>query len=228
MTHDMALLRLLQLADSALPIGALAHSFGLETLVSSELLAPEDLPSFLGGFLEESGTMQAVFCRAGYRAAREFSKGQWVELNHRLSTLQLARESRAADGGLGRRFLTMVRTLGHICLLKDALDVAEQGATYVHYAPAFGLAGAALGIEEDPVVLAYLHHSITNLISVFQRLLPIGQNQAMGLLWDMKPAILEAAESSRIYGFENVACFTPLVDWGAMEHPALPTRLFIS
>jgi urease accessory protein len=228
MTYDIALLRLLQLTDSALPIGALAHSFGIETLVSSELVAAKDVPAFLGGFVEESGVMQAVFCRAGFRAARKFSNRQWVELNDRLSALQPGRECRAADGVLGRRLLLMVTNLGHFSLLEDALDAAERGATYVHYAPAFGLAAAALGIEEDPVVLAYLHHSITAVISVFQRLLPIGQNQAMGLLWRLKPAILEAAEASRIYGLENVACFTPLLDWGTMEHPALTTRLFIS
>ena len=50
-SEELAYLRLLHLADSAVPIGSLAHSFGLETLVSTEMLAAGDLPNFLHGYL---------------------------------------------------------------------------------------------------------------------------------------------------------------------------------
>src|ERR1700687_3073903 len=85
--RDLAELRLLHLADSALPIGGLAHSFGLESLVSRELLGVSDLPKFLRGFLEEAGMVEAVFCREAFQLAQiaggELCADRWVELNDR-------------------------------------------------------------------------------------------------------------------------------------------------
>ncbi len=69
---ELGELRLLHLADSALPIGGLAHSFGLELLVAAELVGVRELPEFLRGFLEEAGFLEAVFCRAGFRLGSRF------------------------------------------------------------------------------------------------------------------------------------------------------------
>jgi urease accessory protein UreF len=40
--------------------------------------------------------------------------------------------------------------------------------------------------------------------------------------------ILETANRSAACAIDDVCCFMPLLDWGAMEHPALQTRLFVS
>src|SRR6185437_2901191 len=62
----LRLLKLLQLADSALPIGSAAHSFGIETLVAEELLTVEHLAQFLEDYLHETGALESVFCRRAY------------------------------------------------------------------------------------------------------------------------------------------------------------------
>jgi urease accessory protein UreF len=42
------------------------------------------------------------------------------------------------------------------------------------------------------------------------------------MLWNLRPAIVSAAESGSVH------CFTPLVDIASARHPMLHTRLFIS
>ena len=84
---ELSFLRLLHLSDSALPIGALAHSLGIETLVSEGLLKVSDLQNFLRGYLEEAGRVEATFCRAASHLARSWEKTPsgryWVEINPR-------------------------------------------------------------------------------------------------------------------------------------------------
>ncbi|MBI3696072.1 MAG: hypothetical protein HY238_14675 [Acidobacteria bacterium] len=213
------LLRLLQLSDSALPIGAVAHSFGVETLAADGLLGVESLRGFLEDYLAEAGRMEAAFCRAAHRLAGGFALEMWIHLNRRLSARKPARESRAASLTLGRRFLELVWGLSERSVLAAAL---EGGAG--HHSTAFGLAGGVLGFDEQATVLAWLQQSLTGLISASQRLMPLGQSQAARMQCDLKPALVRAAAATG----EETPAFTPLVELASMRHPALGTRLFIS
>jgi urease accessory protein len=229
---NLAFLRLLQLADSAVPIGALAHSFGLESLVEAELLTPPGLPDFLRGYLEEAGTLDAAFCRQAFRLAGRGEEGflaeQWVEVNNRLGALKPARESREGSAALGQNLIAAVLGVAECRPLREALEAVRRARSVVFHCTAFGLAAGALGIEEECAVLAFLHQTTASLVSACQRLLPIGQSEATQILWNLKPAMIETAGRSRECGIDEVSCFMPLLDWGAMEHPALSTRLFIS
>jgi urease accessory protein len=113
-------------------------------------------------------------------------------------------------------------------MLSRALAASKQAASSLHHSPAFGLAAGVLGFNEDRAVRAFLHQTVASLVSACQRLLPLGQSAATRILWNLKPAIVETSSRSAVCPLDDACCFMPLLDWGAMEHPALRTRLFIS
>jgi urease accessory protein len=199
-----SLLQLLQLADSALPIGAAAHSFGLETLSSEGVLHPDNLEGFLEAWLEESGAQEAIFLRRAYTANLK-------DLSEELSARKPSRESRDASLKLGHRFAHLVNAIA-----------GTEIATDLHYSIAFGAAASGLVIDEDAAVLAYLQQSVAGLVSACQRLMPLGQVAAARVVWNLKPAIERASAQ------KEISCFTPLPEIASMRHPLLETRLFIS
>jgi urease accessory protein len=204
----------MQLADSALPIGGTAHSFGLETLVAEELLTVDALPGFLRDYLDETGILETEFCRAAHQQAG----ADWISINQRLSARKPAHESRTASLTLGRRFLQLFSTLAGV----------EVPAGDAHYATAFGYAGRMSGVDEELTAAVYLQQMLNGLVSACQRLMPLGQQRAARLLWDLKPAILETARASQLADPDSALSFTPLVEMASMRHVALATRLFIS
>src|SRR5262249_54913009 len=140
-----------------------------------------------------------------------------------------ARESRVGSASLGRNFLAAMAGLGEeFCTAREALRVSKQSGGLVQHSVAFGLAGGLVGATEERTALADLHQSVTGLVSAGPRLMPLGHSTATKSLWGAKTVMLQTIARSALCEAEDAFCFTPQLDWGAMEHPALTTRLFIS
>ncbi len=162
--------------------------------------------------------MEAVFCILAHRVVDEKA---WRALNATASAMRPARESREASLKLGRRLLSLAASLQP--------DRRLHFAGEVHLATAFGLIGSVLGLEAADAAGGYLHQSLFGAVSACQRLLPLGQTQAMQMLWQMKPAmattIRQACSKPEISTFWSLQ---PMLEIASMRHPLLPTRLFIS
>lgn len=237
------LLELLHLADSALPVGATAHSFGIETLVEEKNLVPETVETFLCDYLSEAGAMEASFVRRAWQ-------GECPRLlSEEFGARRPARESRDAALKMGRRFALLVNALPGVSAIPDSL----------YYPVAFGLAAARLQIPEDAAAVAYLRQTVSGLVSACQRLMPIGQVEASCIVWNLRTAVAAAAATqdgaaagtqdgsaaatqdgsaaatqdgsaafAADFRIREVACFTPLPELASARHGSLETRLFIS
>src|SRR6266852_5834421 len=218
-------LQMLQFADSALPIGSAAHSFGLETLVSEGILSIEQLETFLRDYLVEAGALECQFCQRGHQLASQLSHSG-LALNERLSAYKTVRESRLASASLGRRFLQLVHGLDIHPLLPDIMQAAKSAGIATHFSIAFGLIGGLLAVDATMTGLAYLQQSLSGLVFACQRLMPLGQHQASKILWQLQPTLLAIIKRSEVAApNDDISSFTPLVDIGSMRHSALTTRL---
>jgi len=226
------LLKLQQFADSALPIGGASHSFGLEFLTDAGLLQADGVEAFLVDFLSEAGALEAAYCCASCSLAQagldDSAVSKWLAWNTELGARKLARESREASAAMGRRFLDLSARVSGIAILLRARDLVSSTSSEIHLALCFGLVAGTLGIEPELAACAYLQQAITALVSCCQRLLPLGQTGAQQILWNLKPAIIEAARRGRLTVAEIAECFTPLLDVASARHATLHTRLFIS
>jgi urease accessory protein len=216
----LPLLQLQQLADSAFPIGSAAHSFGIEALVDAGFLNTEKLSAFLEAYIHETGTLEAAYCGASCGIAFD----QWLILNAELSARKLARESRDASSATGRRFLRLAASISG----NDILIAASALESETHLAACFGLVAGVFEIDSVTAAAAYLQQSITALVSACQRLLPLGQTQAHRILWNLKPAILQAAARGAALRPSHTSSFTPLLDIASARHATMYTRLFMS
>ena len=223
-------LTLLQLADSALPIGAFAFSTGLEMYTAKGLISDAaTLQPWLEAVLHHA-------VRTGHLlpvalAHRATAAGEWAELerlDQRLTAMKHARELREASVKMGQGLLRLARQVWPGAAVKRWHALRQQGSVLGHHAVVLGLLGSQLGLAERVIVEAAGYQWLSGTIAAALRLLPLGQSAGQQLLTALLPLLPAIAEAVGQQGWDDLATATPALDIYAMQHEMLYSRLFQS
>lgn len=223
-SSDLALLRLLQLTNASLPIGAFSYSEGLETLVETNRLAtPQALQAWLqDGLAFGPVRMETAVMLRAHRACRGDEAPAVWRWHEWLSASRESRELHEQSLQMGQSLLRLV------AVLPPGLPPWAAAWEAVHFPIAFGLAAARWAIEPEAASLGYLQSWAANLVGAAVRLVPLGHTDGQKVLAALaEPIVTAAAEVAGLADDDLASC-----NWGlalaSMAHETLYCRLFRS
>lgn len=223
-----ALIPLLQLSDSAFPTGSFSHSLGLETLVEGgRVSGATQLEAVLEDFLGALATSDCVVVWSLFGQADSIA--EVVALDHALSATKLTRESRAASTATGSSLLEAATAFAlDDPALWELTSAVREGSAPGNLAVAYGAVCRPLGISATAAVSSYLYTAAATLVAVGQKLIPLGQRAAQGVLYHLHGAIAGAVRRSQSGSAADLFSFAPVTDIASMAHERQRVRLYIS
>lgn len=228
------LLPLLQLCDSALPTGAFAHTFGMETYLQRGTVHDEEsFQDWLGRFLDHQlvradGLAVRLAVEACAASAPEERLAQVQDLDALLHAQALPAQVREAGVTMGRRTIEIGRQALPGPHLEQYGQLVDAGRCAGHQAIAFALIGVDHGLPAPVLVGAYLFTALSTLTQNAVRAVPLGQNAGQRVLGAMRARVAVAEQRIRALDPDDLGAVPPGLEIAQMQHETQRARMFMS
>ena len=217
------LARLLHLADSALPTGSFAYSYGLDSRLTFGLLRSEtEFRAYLYSFLQQAVGFELPFVTSAATVPLRELEKLLLEYDAQLLTPALHRASLTQ----GKNWLKLLATFYPEAGLTELGDKLTQQALPAHFVPLFGLSLSKAGFALPAIQTTYLHLALRDQLSAAIRLGFIGPMAGHRLQHDFYGVFENLLAAADIRPYAEASRCTVLLDVAQMLHDNIYSRLF--
>ncbi len=221
------LMRLLQLCDSALPVGAFTFSGGLETAVTCGCVHDVDtLEGYVRALLRQALATDGIVALQAHRAARREDFAGVAEADRFLWASKPHAEQRLMAQRMGQK-------LGQLCcrfmttpLLQHWADEVTAQRLPGCFAVGQAVVFAAADLDEKTLFCAMRYGQLSMLLSAALRLMRVSHYDTQLLLARLGSEAEEDYHRIITMEYDDVASFAPMLEVRATRHECGKERLF--
>ncbi len=222
-------LSLLQLGDSALPIGGYCHSWGLEAAIDRGLVRdPPGLERWTRSWLRHvlapaEGVIVAAVCRAVLQE-------DWPTVLRADGLLRVSLTPptlRHASRDMGEQLLVLASVWPWAAKGIAALRALPPPREW-HHAVVFATLAAMAEASPQDALRVYLHQAALGVIGAGVRAIPIGHTHGQQLCARLHPELNELAQQFADHDLDSAGSFCPAYEVLCDAQSRLYTRLFRS
>ena len=224
---SLPLVRLLQLASPALPVGAYSYSQGLEAACEAEIVCDkESAKQWTNDVLQFNiATMEVPIMARLYRAWQSEDVKSAIYWNHYFLASRETAELRAETEQMGYSLAKLLAD-GKFC---DAERIAMLTELQPKSFPAaFSFAAVSFSVPIDEALTAYLWSWLENQVIAAVKLVPLGQVAGQSLLFELGQDLPRIVEEALSLADEELCNFSPGLAILSGQHETQYRRLFRS
>lgn len=221
--------RLMQLSDSALPVGGFSFSVGLEAAVAAGRVTSErSLGEFLLAAVRQSATCDGVAslaaCRAMFRG--DFATAQRAD--ELLSLFKVGDESRRMSLRMGHKLAELACDMFPMKAPDRWAEAIRESKIEGHHATTLGVLFATLGLSEEELFTTLLFGVAAQITSAALRLMRIDHRATQRLLFALAPKVEELYAELSPRTLDEIELFAPELEILCSMHEQGNQRMFMS
>ena len=223
----LPLVRLLQLASPALPIGAYSYSQGLEWAVESgEIRDAASAATWIGDVLEsviKPGEAAVLF-----RLISAAAQDDWLTFTAWNTWFRASRETAELRAETEQTGGSLAKLLAELGLLDARAMEMLPSLVPITLPAAYGLAARAVAIPIDAALTAYVWSWLENQVLAAIKLVPLGQVAGQRLLIALGERIPGVVATAMTIDDADLSTFAPGLCLASVRHETQYSRLFRS